>query len=101
MHWRLTPLLILVLGTNAFTSNLLLPRQETSSKYNDTISKVWGWGNSLLGTEHPSICAGEINLLLKQTGDYNKWGSAVTATILTLLPALLTVGPYQLRNFPI
>jgi hypothetical protein len=46
----------------------------------------------------PVSCAGDITAQLNDTSEINKAGSAAAATLLTLLPALLTFAPLPTAN---
>ncbi|KAF8538794.1 hypothetical protein BDD12DRAFT_981361 [Trichophaea hybrida] len=92
---------VLVIATGTFTNSLLLSRQQASLKSNHTATQgLLQWKTSaLFGTEFPSRCKSMVNERLGKTNDYDKWGSSITTTILTLLPTLLTFGPVPTAKF--
>lgn len=53
---------------------------------------------NITGTGIHNACEAKINKVLQDTSEYNKWGSTVATTIISLLPALLSFAPLPTAN---
>ena len=71
---------------------------ETSD--NAAIDDNHGYDSDIWGTWYPENynlmnCRKDYNLILLNSTEYDKWGSAIAATIMALVPTLLAFGPLK------
>lgn len=92
------------LGVFAIFIVLSLKRSDGRSAFAYAAPFRWSFRDSgglrpnITGTGIHNACEAKINKVLQDTSEYNKWGSTVATTIISLLPALLSFAPLPTAN---